>query len=684
MKKYTTPAKALIFTVSFIAIALFLFSCNTGPGEEIEEMEEEVDPDSGGAETPTHDGISIPGGFNFSMVEEEQLIIHAEDSNGVVLSGALFYIYSSEDFEEDSFIANGQTDNSGSFEITLRIPQITSQLYVKTIHKDLEPEDIVVLDPSGYTEVTWDYRREYDTVSINSITSFLTKDTDGDGMKDINDWDDDNDGLLDSEEFAYCKSVVENNVTFSSWYHSLNSDQEPTGVHPYIVSSVEKLGPGWTGSNYSGSSDSRLDLSAEQAPQNLQQAINGGYYIEYSIAPRDGYVYNLRTIGFAWTDVFRSPKHSFTVSLLSNLDGYSTPIFTRARPDESTAYQVEGVIIDDDTYKTVAGAITFRAYLYAPSVGGQPIFDATGDNIIIWDDFSLGGKLLTQCDQDSDGIVNAYDEDSDGDMIPDIDDPEPFTPSFKEYIPSKTGFNSYAFESSWPVIEDSDFNDVVVGHRYELDKNDRGLINQIKAHFQLRALGDVRKNGFGFMLEGVNASQVGEVRGTQTSTIDLGSNGCELGHNKAVVIVYDDGHSLLGGANQLINVTEGNHQPSYDLTVTIVLNELKQFLGVVNPFIFTEGNRAQEVHLKGYRCTNLANKSLFNSQDDGSTSAITYQTKSGFPWALHVPGVYQYPLEGKKLSDTYPNFKEWVESAGFDAQDWFEARFGNPEHLYNP
>ena len=111
---------------------------------------------------------------------------------------------------------------------------------------------------------------------------------------------------------------------------------------------------------------------------------------------------------------------------------------------------------------------------------------------------------------------------------------------------------------------------------------------------------------------------------------------------------------------------------------------MKQHIGLVNPFIFTEGNRAREVHLKGYRCTDLADKSLFNSQDDGSTTAINYQTKSGFPWALHVPGVYTYPMEGKKLSDTYPNFKEWVESAGFDAQDWFEERFGNPENFYRP
>ena len=684
MIKIYTPARLLRCFWCACALSLFLTSCNTGPGDEMEEMEEEVDPGEEEDPNGNSDGISVPEGFKFTMVDDERLIIHAQDSNGSPLSGALFYIYGANDYAEGSFIANGQTDNTGTFEIQLHISKTISELYVRTIHKALVREDVVFLDASGHTEITWDYKRESDSVSIHSIQSLLTRDHDGDGIKDISDLDDDNDGLLDAEEFAYCKSVVENNVTFASWYHSLSADQNPTSVFPNIVSSQERLGAGWTGAKYTETSDSRLDLSAEAAPQTLQEAIEGNYYVEYSIAPINGHVYNLRTIGFAWNDVIRSPKPSFTVSLFSNLDGYSTPIFTRTRPDETTSYKVEGVIIDEDVYKTVAGAITFRAYLYAPSVQGQPIFQATGDSVIIWDDFSLGGKLLTQCDLDSDGIVNAYDEDSDGDWILDINDPEPFVPAFKEYIPSLGGLNTYAFESSWPELDDSDFNDVVIGYRYELDKNELGLLHKITGNFELRALGASIENGFGIMLEGMNASQIQQVTGTQTSTISLGSNGTESGHGKAVVIVYEDGHSLLGSPSPLVNVTENSSVPSRTFSVEITLNELKQNLGVVNPFIFTEGLRGKEIHLKGYTCTNLADKSLFNSLDDGSTNELTYQSSEGFPWALNLPGSFTYPLEGKELSKTYPNFKEWVESTGFNAQDWFERRFGKPENLYLP
>ena len=665
------------FLILLLSLSFILISCKKDPDDEVD----------GGSpptiqEAPFLD-VSVPSGFSFEMSPRREISLLVVDSSETPVPGVRFYVYDSPRADKSEFIANGMTDVLGKFTTQLSLPQTTQELYIQTLHKDLVSNQTVSLQAGGPIEVNWPFALKTDTLGSNNSLPVVNLDFDQDGQDDLEDLDDDNDGLLDAAEFFECKSGKGDNVILASWYHTTSSDELPTTSDGNIFAYPEVLGGGWTGYNYNGEADSRLDLSAKEAPQSLEEAIAGDYFIEYSIFPTDGYVYNLQNIGFAWNDVDRSPKHSFTVSIFSNLDNFSTPILTRTRPDDRTSYREEGIFIQDDDFNGIASLLIFRAYIYNPTYEGNPVKHAEGDSVIIWDDFSLRGKMLSQCDEDADGIANTYDLDSDGDMIPDINDVEPLTPSFKEHLPNPEGYNTYVFESSWPSVDDNDFNDVVIGYRYEFDKDDLGLIHKITGYFLVRAIGSTVKNGFGMSFSNINPRQVEQVDGTQTSSISLEGNGCESGQKKAVVILYDDGHSLFGSSSTSeVNVTEENMQAPYPMKVEIYLNEPKRDIGHINPFIFTKGERGREIHLKGFAATELAEPLLFNSLQDASSDSLTYQSQEGLPWGFDIPGVFSYPKEGVDMLKSYPMFKNWAESSGEEGLNWYNLQNGKVEHIY--
>ncbi|MEM6630978.1 MAG: LruC domain-containing protein [Bacteroidota bacterium] len=672
--------KPLHFLILFLSLSIVLFSCKKDPDEEAKEIGEGIDPTKQG---DSFTDISVPADFIFEMAPKREITLLVVDSSETPIPGVRFYLYESPDAKVSEFMASGMTDPLGKFTSQISLPQTTQNVYVQTLHKNLVSDQQVSLMSEGPVEVYWPFSPPKDSLNAQDPLPLVNLDFDGDGINDVDDLDDDNDGLLDGSEFYDCKTGKGDNVILASWYHTTTSDHLPTTTDKNILAYPEILGGGWSGYNYSEEADSRLDLMATKAPQTLEEAIAGDFFVEYSLYPTNGYVYNLQNIGFAWNDVDRTPKHSFTVSIFSNLDNFATPILTRTRPDDETSYREEGIFIKDDDFNGIASLLIFRAYIYSPTFEGNPVTQAEGDSVIIWDDFSLRGKMLSQCDADADGVANIYDLDSDGDLIPDNNDVEPLIPLFKEYLPNTEGYNSYVFESSWPMMDDYDFNDVVIDYRYELDRDDLGLINKITCHLLLRAMGSSVKNGFGLSFSNLTSTQVQQVNGTQTTTITLDGNGCESSQSKAVVIVYDDGHKLLGALpGELVNVSDSNFQAPYPFEIEIYLKEPKKDLGLINPFLFTSGERGREIHFKGFPPTELADPLLFNSMDDASSDSLMYQTKEGLPWGFDIPGSFAYPKEGVDLLKSYPMFQEWVESSGTSILNWYSLQNGQAEHIY--
>jgi LruC domain-containing protein len=78
--------------------------------------------------------------------------------------------------------------------------------------------------------------------------------------------------------------------------------------------------------------------------------------------------------------------------------------------------------------------------------------------------------------------------------------------------------------------------------------------------------------------------------------------------------------------------------------------------------------------LAGETPTNLANLGLFGTGDDNSVMATgqTYLSKNGgFPWAIHIPDSFEYPIEKVDINSAYLKFAEWAESGGLLHNDWY-------------
>lgn len=307
-------------------------------------------------------------------------------------------------------------------------------------------------------------------------------------------------------------------------------------------------------------------------------------------------------------------------------------------------------------------------------------------------------------------------KDKDGDGVEDKDDDYPEDPerAFDSFYPSADGFSTLAFEDRWPVEGDYDFNDMVLGYRFNQVLNAKNQIKDIKGEFVFRAAGAAYANAFAYELP-VSPNVVESVEGTHLTDPDgaynyltFNSNGTEAGQNKAVIFVTDDLSALLGGDVYIVNTVKGGKkvkQAKVKVNVTFAEPQDQSLFAVpYNPFIVTnlnglalaslrpDGVRGIEVHLPNHAPTNLADMSYFGTADDQSkpdkgNEAQWYVTRNNkYPWALHIPGQFDYLYERAVISDGYTHFLQWVNTGGNQYPDWYMDKPGyrNSDYFYQP
>lgn len=279
--------------------------------------------------------------------------------------------------------------------------------------------------------------------------------------------------------------------------------------------------------------------------------------------------------------------------------------------------------------------------------------------------------------------------DSDADGVPDNLDnyPNDATRAFNNYYPSKSTYGTLAFEDLWPSKGDYDLNDLVVDYRYLVVTNAQNKVVDIKSNFYVRAAGAGFSNGFGVQIDGLLPGQVASATGSSLlhGYISTASNGLENNQAKAVVIVFDNFNNVIHreGSTGFYN-TDPAIPKHYGDTVKISIHLSSPLAQSVvgtppyNPFLVKNMIRSAEVHLADYHPTSLADASLFGTGNDNSNPAAGryYKTSSNLPWALNIPGRFDYTSEHTPIIQGYAHFGAWAQSAGTQYPDWYTSMPG--------
>jgi len=307
-----------------------------------------------------------------------------------------------------------------------------------------------------------------------------------------------------------------------------------------------------------------------------------------------------------------------------------------------------------------------------------------------------GTDILTARSTD---VNYALTVDTDLDGVPDTYDDYPLdnTRAYDNKIPT-SAFNTLVFEDLWPSQGDYDFNDLVVGYRLNAVTNANNKIVDATAVFVVRAIGGSFANGFGFQLPGctipISAIQCSGYS-VKENYITLLPNGLEAQQPKPTVIVFDNAMKVLPntGGSMGVNVEQGVPFVTPD-TVTIHLSfpqntySLNQLdLSSFNPFLIVNQIRGREVHLADMPPTALMNTALLGTDNDDSKPGLGryYKSKNNLPWALNIPGNFDYDYEKQDILNAYLKLAQWAQSGGTQNSDWYLNLPGyrNTQYIYS-
>ncbi len=279
---------------------------------------------------------------------------------------------------------------------------------------------------------------------------------------------------------------------------------------------------------------------------------------------------------------------------------------------------------------------------------------------------------LTQQDSDNDGIIDELD-----------DHPNDPDAAFDVYTPSEIGYGTLAFEDMWPAQGDFDFNDMVVNYRFVNVLNTSNKSVRLKMELKVVAAGATFKNGFGIELP-IGADLITHVEGDQRTDnlIAIDEKGLEVGQSNAVIIPFDNALSLFGG-HSIVN-TRPTHARFDPVTLSVTVHFQNPVDAALlsappyNPFVFVNGDRGREIHLKNKLPTDLANPEYFKSEDDLTDLSInkTYTNEENIPWAINLIHNFRFPTEQTRIDKGYNYFVTWGKSNGVSYQDWYKDNSG--------
>ncbi len=228
-------------------------------------------------------------------------------------------------------------------------------------------------------------------------------DSDSDGLSDICDLDDDNDGILDKDEanspisggFGWTHNTTGTNLNadyvhanINGWYMSSSSNESSSGLSVTTASTIDEV-TGITSNSYNNAvaNNDYMEYSFTVASNVIAPEILGIICFWPAISVGDSY-----QVGLAIS------KDNFTSSTILNQD------FNLSYTGSNTYYN----LYPGDFALHSGIAYTIRIYFYN-------VVNDTGSSYSVWDDFIIDFSGSVEKDTDSDGAPDYLDLDSDND-----------------------------------------------------------------------------------------------------------------------------------------------------------------------------------------------------------------------------------------------------------------------------
>ncbi len=316
----------------------------------------------------------------------------------------------------------------------------------------------------------------------------------------------------------------------------------------------------------------------------------------------------------------------------------------------------------------------------------------------LMDDLSVPGTYAADPGNSCQPLQNSP-VDTDNDTVPDISDefPNDANSAFNNFFPQPSVFGTLAFEDLWPSQGDYDFNDLVLDYNYNEITNANNNVVRIEISLIVKAVGGTFDNGYAIQLDNVTPSDIASITGQDLtgSLFTLSANGTESGQSQAVIPVFDSAENVITriGGGSMYNTIPSVGGTGVSETINLVINMDAQTTYapgtiVYNPFLVVNQQRGVEVHLPDNVPTDLADQSLFGTNNDASNigTSTYYKTQNNLPWALNMPSSFKHPVEQQDVTGAYLNFAPWAQSGGTNFTDWYSNTspgYRNDAHIFD-
>lgn len=627
-------------------------------------------------------GLQVPSAFNFETVEDINTAIAVNDLNDDPISGVRIDFYTKDPLLGGEVFASGFTNDQGTLNAYLQIPTYLDEIYVHCNFKGFANSVIV---PANQTIVASFGGRP----QPRNFTKNKGKTTNGPIHAGGNVY------YMGTYSNLGLPNYLENpgDVLSTSFLDDINSSLPSNSSVPlnnpqYLANSnefeivVESLSDVWVtfvteGAGYRNSlayyvydtgnpptSAAQIDSVFVIFP-NASLKYSGG-----ELYPGDKVHLGRFPAGksISWILFQNAYKQSTNDININAQRIYSKKEFN---PEANLSDKQHNVQLTDNGRQLLLNG-------FEDILRDQPGCDHDFEDMIFYVTANPWTGIVTN---NSPAVTPAIDSDNDG-----VNDQVDDYPNDFERALDVDFTGSLGFEDLWPATGDYDFNDMVLSYDITHVLNGSNEVVELDAAWTLRAIGASFNNGFGWQFENISPSEVATVtrQNALTSDITTDPNGVESGQTKATVIVFDKAFNELRHAGGMfINTVKSEPTVApvtLDFQVSFATPQTANKVGLppYNSFIFTDNDRTKEVHLPDHEPTDLVNWTIMNTYDDDSDNATGryYKTKNNLPWAIHIYGNYEYPIEYAPINNAYLYFSQWAQSGGTVSEDWYLDQTG--------